>query len=90
MKPDWDEIKAWFLSYELAPSDDKDHIIKIDKQTYNRMLVNAAQLYGEKFATFVRFSIGAAMVDTTGGQYYLAAETWGDIEEEYNQEYNEE
>jgi hypothetical protein len=86
MKPTFEQVKMFLLSWGLSPDEEPDdnHIgsndgYTINSSCYAKMCDEAHSTYGEEFRKFLSHSI-----DATDGAFYLTADTWADMEVEYN------
>lgn len=95
-KPSFTVLKAFLLSWGLAPSEEPEETISyagpigmndgyyINSACYVRMKNEGRALYEEDFVKFL-----TRYIEATDGAFYISwnVETWADLEEEYNQEY---
>ena len=86
MKPSFQQVKEFFLSWGLCPSEENNEEYPNDSgdysisgAVYSRMYNDAKQEYGVEFAKFI-----SKIVDATDGEFYLGHETWEELEDAYN------
>jgi hypothetical protein len=72
----FDDIKEFFSSWGLYPEEEDSLKIGINEQCYNKLIDEAANVYGNKFAEFC-----AKVIDATDGVFYLGLDNWFQVED---------
>lgn len=79
-KPSFEQVQRFFNSWGLLPADVKsdDGLSQLNTFCYGRMKVEGVLLFGKDFLGFIQ-----RQVANKGGQYYLVATYWDEIEEDW-------
>lgn len=81
MTPTFDQVKEFCLDWGFDVEDSKYN--HLPYSSVPKMLEKAQNKYGENFRRFM-----VATTTTTAGFTYMCAETWEDLEDEYNHWFN--